>query len=197
MARKKQTKKQKARAAAKKKRDSMTAKISGIVNKVASPVAFWTQLTSKDYQILNADPDYRNLPNLEKAKVAVNILTGSVTGKVFFPHHYNPSANGEPRINPAGVINKTVGIGGMGLLYGAVGKQFKLPQYANINRIAKKVIYGGAVGGFFDPPSANPHQQSSKSYSTAHVTPVTTQNRSVTRNSAMQTYDLSTQGAFR
>ena len=170
----------------------MTSKVTGIVNKLASPVAFWTQLTSKDYQILNADQNYRNLPNLEKAKVAVNILTGSITGKVFFPDHYNPSSNGEPRINPAGVINKTVGIGGMGLLYGAVGKQFKLPHYASINKIAKKVVYGGAVGGFFDPP--NPHQQSSRSYSTAHVTPVISRNRAVT---SMNVYDASTQGAFR
>jgi hypothetical protein len=196
MAKKKQTKKQKARAAAKKRRESITNKISGFVNTAASPVAFWTQLTSKDYQILNADQNYRNLPNLEKAKVAVNILTGSITGHVLFPNHYNPSSNGEPRINPAGVINKTVGIGVMGKLYGAVGKQFKLPQYANINRISNKVIYGGAVGGFFDPPSANPHQQSGKAYATAHVTPVITQNRAVTR-SGMQTFDLSTQGAFR
>ena len=178
------------------KGSSMTSKVTGIVNKLASPVAFWTQLTSKDYQILNADQNYRNLPNLEKAKVAVNILTGSITGHVLFPNHYNPSSNGEPRINPAGVINKTVGIGVMGKLYGAVGKQFKLPQYANINRISNKVIYGGAVGGFFDPPSANPHQQSGRAYATAHVTPVITQNRAVTR-SGMQSYDLSTQGAFR
>ena len=176
------------------KGSTMTSKVTSIVNKLASPVAFWTQLTSKDYQILNADQNYRNLPNLEKAKVAVNILTGSITGHVFFPGHYNPSSNGEPRINPAGVINKTVGIGVMGKLYGAVGKQFKLPHYASINKIAKKVVYGGAVGGFFDPPSANPHQQSSRSYSTAHVTPVITQNRAVT---GMQSYDLSTQGAFR
>ena len=178
------------------KGSSMTSKVTSIVNKLASPVAFWTQLTSKDYQILNADQNYRNLPNLEKAKVAVNILTGSITGHVLFPNHYNPSSNGEPRINPAGVLNKTVGIGVMGKLYGAVGKQFKLPQYANINRISNKVIYGGAVGGFFDPPSANPHQQSGRAYATAHVTPVITQNRAVTR-SGMQSYDLSTQGAFR
>ena len=82
----------------------------------------------------------------------------------------------------------------MAKLYGAVGKQFKLPHYASISKIGNKVIYGGAVGGFFDPP--NPHQQSSRSYSTAHVTPVITQNRAVTR-SGMQSYDLSTQGAFR
>jgi len=187
------TKKQRQAAAARKRKESIVSKVTNVVDKLASPVAFWTQLTSKDYQILNADENYRNLPNMEKAKVAVNILTGSITGHVFFPGHYNPSSNGEPRINPAGVINKTVGIGVMGKLYGAVGKSMKLPRHASINKIANKVIYGGVVGGFFDPP--NPHQQSSRSYTTSHVSPVITQNREVTRG-AMQ-YDLSTQGALR
>ena len=46
-------------------------------NKLASPVAFWSQLSEKDYQVLNATPEYRALDYLGKLKVASNILTGS------------------------------------------------------------------------------------------------------------------------
>ena len=61
-----------------------------------------------------------------------------------------------------------------------------------LDKLSNKIAYSGIVGGFFDNP---PHQQGG-SYSTAHVTTVITQNRAVTR-SGMQSFDLSTQGAFR
>ena len=171
---------------------SIKSIIRSSVDKLASPVAFWTQLTSKDYQILNADPNYRAMDYTNKLKVASNILTGSLTGHVLFGDHYNPSPSGQPRINPAGVINQIVGIGIAGKIYGAVGKSMKLPEARSINKVANKVIYGGIVGGFFDPPSA----RSTSVVTTAHLSPVATQNRAVTRRGAMQ-YDLSTQGAFR
>tara|TARA_R100001132_G_C3248444_1_gene76532 strand:+ start:157 stop:732 length:576 start_codon:yes stop_codon:yes gene_type:complete len=173
---------------------SMSGMIKKVANKVASPIAFWTQLSSKDYELLNTQSNYTNLPNMEKAKVAVNILTGSLTGKVFFPQHYNPSPNGEPRINPGGVINKIVGVGVAGKAYGVIGKSLKLPEHASINKISNKVIFGGIVGGFFDPPSAS---SSTQAFSTSSVTPITTRNIQVRSGNAMQHYDLSTQGAFR
>ena len=172
------------------------------VDKLAAPVAFWQQLSDKDYQVLNAKSEYVSSDYVSKLKVAANILTGSMTGKVLFSEHYDPtkgttnskgeSTEGQPRINPMGIINKWVGIGIAGKIYGTVGKNMKLPESRSINKVANKIIFGGIVGGFFDPP--NPHQ-SSRSYSTSHITPVITQNRAVTRG-AMQ-YDLSTQGAFR
>ena len=123
------------------------------VNTVAGPVAFWNQLSEKDYAVLNATPEYRALDYMGKAKVALNIITGSMTGRVLFSDQYNPSPNGNPRINPAGVVNKWTPVWLAGKIYGKVGRSMKLPEAASIDRIGSKVIFGGAVGGFFDPPS--------------------------------------------
>ena len=179
-----------------KKNTSLKNMAKGWVNKLAGPVVFWQQLSSKDYEVLNQSDSYRQLDYLNKGKVAVNILVGSLTGQKVFAEHYTPTPNGQPRINPTGFLNKWLGVAILGKAYSRIGKQFGLPETASVNKIANKVAWGAIAGGTFDPPSANPHQQTSGSYSTAHVTPVITQNRAVTR-SGMQTYDLSTQGAFR
>ena len=175
-----------------------------VVNKGAAPLAFWQQLSEKDYQVLNADGNYAALDYLGKLKVAANILTGSLTGRVAFADQYNPSPSGQPRINPAGVINKWTGIGVAAKLYGKIGKSMKLPEAATIDRVGNKVIFGGAIGGFFDPPG-NPGGY----VSTANVTPnVMVQNRAQT-NRAFATaqrnrgfvpsggFDSSTGSAFR
>ena len=190
------TKKQKA-AAARKRKGSLKNMVKKAADNLAAPVAFWSQLTSKDYEILNASPEYHALDYVGKLKVAANILTGSLTGKVAFSDQYNPSPSGQPRINPAGVINKWTSVGVAGKLYSIIGKQMKLPETAAIGRISNKVIYGGAVGGFFDPPS-NPRGY----VSTASASPnVMVQNRATTmrRNAQFQrnlSYDPSTVGAF-
>ena len=172
-------------------------------NRLASPVAFWSQLSEKDYQLLNASSSYQSADYLTKLKVASNILTGSLTGKVAFSDQYNPSPNGQPRINPAGVVNKWTGIGIAGKIYSIVGKQMGLPESATIGRIGTKIIYGGAVGGFFDPPTP------SGRVTTYAVTPnVMVQNRATTdrsygvatRNRAFvppDSFDYSTGSAFR
>ena len=172
---------------------SIKGMVRKFVNKATAPVVFWQQLTSKDYSILNADQNYRNADIVTKLKVASNLLTAPLSGQVIFKDQYNPTPNGQPRINPGGVLNKWVGIAIAGKIYGAVGKTMKLPESGYIDKLSNKIAYSGIVGGFFDNP---PHQQSGGSYTTGHITPVITQNRAVTRNSAMQ-YDLSTQGAFR
>ena len=155
---------------------SIKSMIRQIVNKGSAPLAFWQQLSEKDYQVLNADGNYAALDYLGKLKVAANILTGSLTGRVAFPDQYNPSPSGQPRINPAGVINKWTGIGVAAKLYGKIGKSMKLPEAATIDRVGNKVIFGGAIGGFFDPPG-NPGGY----VSTANVTPnVMVQNRAQT-----------------
>ena len=135
------------------KHKSIKSMIRQVVNKGSAPLAFWQQLSEKDYQVLNATAEYRGLDYLGKLKVASNILTGSLTGRVAFSDQYNPSPSGQPRINPAGVINKWTGIGIAAKIYGKVGRSMKLPEAASIDRIGSKVIFGGAVGGFFDPPS--------------------------------------------
>ena len=185
------------------KRKSVKSLARQWANRLASPVAFWSQLSQKDYEVLNASPQYHALDYLGKLKVASNILTGSLTGRVLFSDQYNPSPNGSPRINPAGVINKWTGIGLAGKIYSMVGKQMGLPEQAAIGRIGTKIIYGGAVGGFFDPPSAQGR------VSTYAVTPnVMVQNRATTQRRHAQfrrnlnyvppdSFDQSTGSAFR
>jgi len=201
---KRKTKKQKAQARARKRKGSVKNMLRQVVSKGSAPLAFWQQLSEKDYQVLNADGNYRALDYLGKLKVASNILTGSLTGRVLFGDQYNPSPSGQPRINPAGIANKWVGIGIIGKLYGKIGKGMKLPEASMIDRVGSKLIFGGAVGGFFDPPG-NPGGY----VSTANVTPnVMVQNRSQTnrafataqRNRSfvpVDSFDSSTGSAFR
>ena len=183
---------------------SIKSMIRQVVNKGSAPLAFWQQLSEKDYQVLNADGNYRALDYLGKLKVASNILTGSLTGRVLFSDQYNPQPGGQPRINPAGIINKWVGIGVAGKLYGKIGKSMKLPEASMIDRVGSKLIFGGAVGGFFDPPG-NPGGY----VSTANVTPnIMVQNRAQTNRSfaraqsnrsyvPLDSFDSSTGSAFR
>ena len=185
------------------KNKSIKSMVRQAANKLAAPVAFWSQLSQKDYEVLNASPQYHALDYIGKLKVAANILTGSLTGKVAFSDQYNPSPNGSPRINPAGIVNKWVGIGLAGKIYSLVGKQMGLPEQAAIGKIGTKIIYGGAVGGFFDPPSAKGR------VSTYAVTPnVMVQNRATTQRRNQQfrrnlnyvppdSFDYSTGSAFR
>ena len=178
-------------------KDSIKSWIRKGINTVAGPVAFWNQLSEKDYAVLNATPEYRALDYMGKAKVALNIVTGSMTGRVLFSDQYNPSPNGNPRINPAGVINKWTPVWLIGKIYGKVGKSMKLPEYASINKISNKILFGSVIGGFFDPPSAQGR------ISTYAVSPsVTTQNRATTTRSIATFnrnlgYDPSTMGAMR
>ena len=177
--------------------------IRKVVNKGSAPLAFWQQLSEKDYQTLNATTEYQSLDYLGKLKVASNILTGSLTGRVLFSDQYNPSPGGQPRINPAGIINKWTGIGIAGKIYGTLGKSMKLPESATIDRVGSKLIFGGAVGGFFDPPSP------AGRISTYAVTPnVTVQNVAQTRRTYANrmsnvgyvppdSFDYSTGSAFR
>jgi len=183
---------------------SIKSMIRQVVSKGSAPLAFWQQLSEKDYQVLNADSNYRALDYLGKLKVASNILTGSLTGRVLFSDQYNPQPGGQPRINPAGIINKWVGIGIAGKIYGKVGKSMKLPEASMIDRVGSKLIFGGAVGGFFDPPGNNGGR-----VSTANVTPnVMVQNRSQTNRAfataqrnrnfvPVDSFDYSTGSAFR
>jgi hypothetical protein len=177
--------------------DSIKSWIRKGINTVAGPVAFWNQLSEKDYAVLNATPEYRALDYMGKAKVALNIITGSMTGRVLFSDQYNPSPNGNPRINPAGIVNKWTPVWIAGKIYGKVGKSMKLPEYRAINKIANKIAFGSVLGGFFDPPSAQGR------VTTYAVSPtVTTQNRATTNRSIAQfnrnlSYDPSTMGALR
>ena len=148
------------------------------VNKLAGPVVFWQQLSSKDYEVLNQSESYRQLDYLNKGKVAVNILVGSLTGQRVFAEHYTPTPNGQPRLNPTGFLNKWLALAIGGKAYARIGKQFGLPETASINKIANKVAWGAIAGGTFDPPSP------SGRITTYAVSPnVMTQNRATTDRS--------------
>ena len=192
------------------KRKSKTKKNTSIknmakdwVNKLAGPVVFWQQLSSKDYEVLNQSESYRQLDYMNKGKVAVNILVGSLTGQRVFAEHYTPTPNGQPRINPTGFLNKWLGVAILGKAYSRIGKQFGLPETASINKIANKVAWGAIAGGTFDPPSP------AGRVSTYNILPnVATQNiamrRTLNRRAEsnvgyvpLDSFDYSTGSAFR
>jgi len=173
------------------------------VNKLAGPVVFWQQLSSKDYEVLNQSESYRQLDYMNKGKVAVNILVGSLTGQRVFAEHYTPTPNGQPRINPTGFLNKWLGVAILGKAYSRIGKQFGLPETASVNKISNKVAWGAIAGGTFDPPSP------AGRVSTYNILPnVATQNiamrRTLNRRAEsnvgyvpLDSFDYSTGSAFR
>ncbi len=170
--------KYKRKSKSKKSNTSIKNMAKGWVNKLAGPVVFWQQLSSKDYEVLNQSETYRNLDYLNKGKVAVNILIGSLTGQRVFAEHYTPTPNGQPRINPTGFLNKWLGVAILGKAYSRIGKQFDLPETASVNKIANKVAWGAIAGGTFDPPSP------SGRITTYAISPnVVTQNRATTDRS--------------
>ena len=170
--------KYKRKSKSKKNNSSIKSMAKGWVNKLAGPVVFWQQLSSKDYEVLNQSETYRQLDYLNKGKVAVNILIGSLTGQRVFAEHYTPTPNGQPRINPTGFLNKWLGVAILGKAYSRIGKQFGLPETASINKIANKVAWGAIAGGTFDPPSP-----SGRVTTYAISTNVMTQNRATTDRS--------------
>ena len=195
--------KYKRKSKSKKSNTSIKNMAKGWVNKLAGPVVFWQQLSSKDYEVLNQSETYRNLDYLNKGKVAVNILIGSLTGQRVFAEHYTPTPNGQPRINPTGFLNKWLGVAILGKAYSRIGKQFDLPETASVNKIANKVAWGAIAGGTFDPPSP------SGRVTTYAISPnVMTQNRATTDRSyavaqrnrqfvPLDSFDYSTGSALR
>ena len=195
--------KYKRKSKSKKSNTSIKNMAKGWVNKLAGPVVFWQQLSSKDYEVLNQSESYRQLDYLNKGKVAVNILVGSLTGQRVFPEHYTPTPNGQPRLNPTGFLNKWLALAIGGKAYARIGKQFGLPETASINKIANKVAWGAIAGGTFDPPSP------SGRITTYAISPnVVTQNRATTDRSyavaqrnrrfvPLDSFDYSTGSAFR
>jgi len=170
--------KYKRKSKSKKSNTSIKNMAKGWVNKLAGPVVFWQQLSSKDYEVLNQSESYRQLDYLNKGKVAVNILVGSLTGQRVFPEHYTPTPNGQPRLNPTGFLNKWLALAIGGKAYARIGKQFGLPETASINKIANKVAWGAIAGGTFDPPSPSGRT------TTYAISPnVVTQNRATTDRS--------------
>ena len=195
--------KYKRKSKSKKNNTSLKNMAKGWVNKLAGPVVFWQQLSAKDYEVLNQSESFRNLDYLNKGKVAVNILIGSLTGQQPFAEHYTPTPNGQPRINPTGFLNKWLALAIGGKAYARIGKQFGLPETASINKIANKVAWGAIAGGTFDPPSPAGRVSTyavSPNVATQNISMRRTLNRRAERNVGYvppDSFDYSTGSAFR
>jgi hypothetical protein len=100
--------------------------------------------TSQGAAFAAADP-------MSKAKFAINDIVGRITGINVFPSSDAPQFT--QTINPAGVLNKTTGFGLGLLIYNKIGSRAGLPKIVS-DRVAKEILKGGAIGGFFDAPSA-------------------------------------------
>ena len=53
--------------------------IRKVVNQGAAPLAFWQQLSEKDYAVLNATPEYRGLDYLGKSFPGLTQLESKIT----------------------------------------------------------------------------------------------------------------------
>ena len=51
------------------KRKSIKSMARKAANTLAAPVAFWSQLSQKDYQVLNASPQYQALDIFNKPSI--------------------------------------------------------------------------------------------------------------------------------
>lgn len=117
------------------------------VMKLITPATFVLtaiqQATQKD---VASSSSFANYSATQKAQ----FLAGSVVQK-FTGVNLTPTLlTSQPmKINPAGVLNKWVGLGIGGLL---VAKFLPVPAKAEINKVSKGALLGGIVGGIVDDP---------------------------------------------
>ena len=159
-------------------------------------LAFFSQLTAKDYSDLNATSSYKNEDMITKLKVASNIVTGRLTGVHAFKGDNLYGSDQIPfTVNPSGVINKFTGLGVAGLIYKNLPMK-QLPQKSKVGAISKNLLLGGAIGGLFDPPmNSNPHSKTMAS--SPKVLGVVQQNRMATMQTGMYSESQdSTGGSF-
>jgi len=147
-------------------------------------LAFFSQLTAKDYSDLNATSSYKNEDMATKLKIASNIVTGRLTGLHAFKGDNLYGSDEIPfTINPGGMVNKFTGLGLAGVLYGKSGVKL-LPQKQKVQAIGKNLLIGGGIGGLFDPPM-NSNSQSKTMASSPKVLGVVQQNRMATMQTGM------------
>ena len=131
------------------------SKLYSLIKNVTPYLAFASQLTAKDYQVLNQDSAYKNENIATKAKIFANITMGRLTGITPFKNGNMYGSQTTPfTINPSGVVNKFTGLGIAGMIYKNLPIK-QLPQKAKIGQIGKGLLLGGALGGLFDAPTNN------------------------------------------
>lgn len=125
------------------------------IGKVLGPAAFLfagiSQLIAKDVAPgASTAAAFSNTNTVGKAKFIANDVMGRVIGISPFPDQPQFTQT----INPAGIMNKTTGIGLGLLIYNKVGGSFGLPKIVS-SSIAKNIFKGGVIGGFFDAPNSS------------------------------------------
>ena len=164
---------------------SAGSKIYSVVKNASGYLAFASQLTAKDYEVLNQQSAYKNEDIATKAKIFANIAMGRLTGITPFKNGNMYGSETTPfTINPSGVVNKFTGLGVAGLIYKNLPMK-QLPQKSKVGAVSKRLLLGGALGGLFDAPSnSSTTMASSPKVLGTHMS-VQQQNRSASMQTGM------------
>ena len=180
------------------KPSSAGSKIYSVVKNASGYLAFASQLTAKDYSVLNNQASYKNEDIATKAKIFANIAMGRLTGITPFKNGNMYGSETTPfTINPSGMVNKFTGLGIAGLIYKNLPMK-QLPQKSKVGAVSKRLLLGGALGGLFDAPegSSKTMASSPKVLGTL-MTGIQQQNRSATMQTGMYSESAdSTGGSF-
>jgi hypothetical protein len=180
------------------KPSSAGSKIYSVVKNASGYLAFASQLTAKDYSVLNNQASYKNEDIATKAKIFANIAMGRLTGITPFKNGNMYGSETTPfTINPSGMVNKFTGLGIAGLLYKNLPIK-QLPQKSKVGAVSKRLLLGGALGGLFDAPEGSSKTMaSSPKVLGTHMTGIQQQNRSATMQTGMYSESQdSTGGSF-
>ena len=163
------------------KPSSAGSKIYSVVKNASGYLAFASQLTAKDYSVLNNQASYKNEDIATKAKIFANIAMGRLTGITPFKNGNMYGSETTPfTINPSGMVNKFTGLGIAGLIYKNLPMK-QLPQKSKVGAVSKRLLLGGALGGLFDAPEGSSKvMASSPKVLGTHMTGIQQQNRSAT-----------------
>lgn len=168
---------------------SVGNKLFPFVKAVSAPIAFLEQISAKDRQTLGSS--FSTASTTTQLKIMANITLGRLAGVT--PFHKLSDGTILPTapqtINPSGVLNKWTNAGLIGIAYkvigGSVNKMSKdmglgsvVPETAKVGSIAKSVLIGGALGGFFDDPVTSTNQKVSNPQSFPSLTNIPTINSS-------------------
>ena len=180
------------------KPSSAGSKIYSVVKNASGYLAFASQLTAKDYSVLNNQASYKNEDIATKAKIFANIAMGRLTGITPFKNGNMYGSETTPfTINPSGMVNKFTGLGIAGLIYKNLPMK-QLPQKSKVGAVSKRLLLGGALGGLFDAPEGSSKvMASSPKVLGTHMTGIQQQNRSATMQTGMYSESAdSTGGSF-
>jgi len=118
--------------------------------------SMWGKITTAAVTVAGLDniighdmADSTGQPIGDRAKNAINALTGRITGFNVIP---NTSYNYDQQISVEGMFNKYTGIGFFSWLYGNLPVK-KLPYQTQAKSFGKKMGAIGAITGIFKPQS--------------------------------------------